>query len=241
MFRPRFGFGSLLLVSSLMGCSGGSGEGQDDAGGSGGRHSGPAVVLGDQRSGEGTYYDADGTGACMLDASPEALDVAALNAVDWAGSASCGACAEVTGPSGAVRVRIVDLCPECVSGDLDLSLQAFEKIAPRELGRVPIDWRLVSCEVRGNLRYRYKDGSNEWWTAVQILDHRVPIESVEWSKDGQTFHAMQRTDYNYFLEDEGFGAGGVTLRVTAVTGSVVTDELPPVQELLVVRGSAQLE
>jgi expansin (peptidoglycan-binding protein) len=48
----------------------------------------------------------------MFDPSPDDMNVAALSSQQWDGSAWCGACAEVTGPSGSVRVRIVDLCPE---------------------------------------------------------------------------------------------------------------------------------
>ncbi len=230
--------GCASLTLALTGCGGDDADGSDGKGGGG---STPTIALGEERTGEGTYYDADGSGACSFDPSPDALDVAALNAVDWAGSAHCGACADVEGPNGSVLVRIVDLCPECKSGDLDLSPQAFEKIAPLELGRVPISWQLVSCDVPDHMRYRYKDGSNQWWTAVQILDHRVPIEKVEWSSDGETFQALERMDYNYFLAEDGFGPDAVTLRVTGVTGSAVTDELPPVQELLIVEGTGQLE
>jgi expansin (peptidoglycan-binding protein) len=44
-----------------------------------------------------------------------------------------------------VVVRIVDLCPGCGLGDLDLSMTAFAKIAPLSRGRVPITWHFVPC------------------------------------------------------------------------------------------------
>lgn len=222
--------GTLLGLTALLGCSGGG----DDAG----ANAAP-VELGEPRSGEGTYYAADGTGACTFDAGPSPLLVAALNAPDWSGSASCGACADVTGPEGTVTVRIVDLCPECKSGDLDFSLDAFLALAPQERGRVPIEWSLVPCDVTGPIRYLYKDGSNPWWTAVQIRNHRLPIASVEWSADGSTFQRLERTDYNYFLTESGFGEGPVRVRVTASDGQVLEDELPPVQELLETTGAGQ--
>src|SRR6202142_4639106 len=84
----------------------------------------PAIkmTLGEQRTGEATYYDtANGDGACMFGPSPNDMNVAALNAPDYSNAAYCGACADVTGPSGTVRVRIIDECPECPSGNLDLS------------------------------------------------------------------------------------------------------------------------
>jgi len=195
--------------------------------------------LGESRNGEATYYAADGSGACLFDPTPADLLVAAINAPDWEGSAWCGACAAIEGPSGNVVVRIVDLCPECASGDLDLSPDAFEQIAAIERGRVPISWSFVECGSQGPVRYRYKDGTNPWWTAVQVLNHKLPVVSLEWSRDGETFNPTNRQDYNYFLDDGGFGDNPVTVRITAVDGQVLTDELPAPEELLVVDGQKQ--
>lgn len=212
-----------------------AGAGTTAAGGS------PAgsVSFGGVHQGEGTYYAATGEGACMFDASPDNLDVAALNQPDWQGSALCGACADVQGPKGRLVIRIVDLCPGCKSGDLDFSEQAFAKIADVSAGRVPITWTLVPCEVTGPVRYRYKDGSNPYWTAVQVLNHRLPVTRLEWSTDGQTWNQTERTEYNYFLASGGFGTGPVRVRITAIDGQTLEDELPPVQELLVVTGQGQ--
>ena len=73
------------------------------------------------RTGEGTYYNADGTGNCSFDPSPEDLMVAAMNHADYDNAALCGAFIEVIGPKGRVVVRIVDRCPECARGDVDMS------------------------------------------------------------------------------------------------------------------------
>jgi expansin len=95
-------------------------------------------------SGQATYYDADGTGACGFKATPNDLDVAALNGSQYKKS-WCGQCVLVTGPKGMVKVRIVDLCPGCASGGLDLSEQAFGAIAAVSAGRVKITWHVVPC------------------------------------------------------------------------------------------------
>jgi expansin (peptidoglycan-binding protein) len=94
--------------------------------------------------GQATYYNADGTGACGFKATPNDLDVAALNGSQYKKS-WCGQCALVTGPKGMVKVRIVDLCPGCAFGGLDLSQQAFEAIAALSAGRVKITWHVVPC------------------------------------------------------------------------------------------------
>jgi expansin (peptidoglycan-binding protein) len=148
----------------------------------------------------------------------------------------------VTGPNGSVRIRIVDQCPECPHGNLDFSPEAFDKIADRTAGRVPITWQFVACDVQGPLAYKYKDGANEWWTAVQVRNHRLPVSTLEWSKDGgATWNPTERQDYNYFLDDGGFGPDAVRVRITAVDGQVIEDDLPPVQAELVVEGTSQFQ
>lgn len=235
----RFPPWAWLVVAACCACSGD--DGNEAGGGGNGGPSAPPVQLGEEREGEGTYYDADGTGACLFDEGSSPLLIAAVNAPEWAGSALCGACAAVDGPEGSVTVRIVDLCPECSSGDLDLSPDAFAELAPLERGRIPIEWSLVSCDVSGPIRYRYKDGTNQWWTAVQVLNHRLPIAKLEWSADGTEFQEVPREDYNYFVAEDGFGPDPVTVRVTATDGQVLEDELPAPEEYLEVSGERQFE
>lgn len=95
-------------------------------------------------SGQATYYNADGTGACGFKATPNDLDVAAMNGSQYKKSL-CGQCVLVTGPNGTVKVRIVDLCPGCAQGGLDLSKQSFAAIAPLSAGRIKIKWHFVPC------------------------------------------------------------------------------------------------
>src|SRR5262249_2810433 len=59
-----------------------------------------------------TYYAATGDGACLFGPSPGDLMVAAMDAPEYDYAAVCGEYVHVTGPKGAVTVRIVDLCPE---------------------------------------------------------------------------------------------------------------------------------
>ncbi|MRG91728.1 hypothetical protein GF068_07290 [Polyangium spumosum] len=153
-----------------------------------------------------------------------------MNAQDWATSGVCGACAQVKGPDGEVTVRIVDLCPECVHGDIDLSPDAFARLAPLEKGRIPISWQFVPCDVDGSIVYHFKEGSNQWWTAVQIRNHRNAIAKFEWRSDDGAWHEVPRVDYNYFVEEQGMGPGPYTVRVTDVYGSVLEDSGVPFVE-----------
>ncbi|KAI8381540.1 RlpA-like double-psi beta-barrel-protein domain-containing protein-containing protein [Radiomyces spectabilis] len=99
---------------------------------------------GSKFTGDGTYYF-PGLGSCGQNNKSKDM-IAALNAPQMGYSANpnanpmCGRYAKVTGPKGTVRVKIVDTCPPCVKGSLDLSPAAFQKIADLSAGRVKITW-----------------------------------------------------------------------------------------------------
>ncbi|MBK6918136.1 MAG: hypothetical protein IPH07_12110 [Deltaproteobacteria bacterium] len=197
-------------------------EGTASGHGSDGGHVDPCTAT-PTRSGEATYYDfADGSGNCGFPATPDDPLVAAMNHVDYAGSSACGTCVRVQGPDGSVDVRIVDQCPECPAGDIDLSPGAFERIAPLTAGRVAITWQVIPCAVEGPVVYHFKDGSNPWWTAVQLRNHRHGIARFEFSQAG-AWVEVPRLDYNYFVQDSGMGEGPLDLRITDVHGVVLED------------------
>jgi len=173
--------------------------------------------------GEGTYYDADGTGNCSFDPSPGDRMVAALNGPDYAHAAWCGACLAVAGPMGEVVVRVVDQCPGCKHGDLDLSREAFARLAPLSAGRVRIAWHEVACPVTGPIAYQFKAGSNEFWTAIQLRNHRYAIQKLEARDANAAYHAIARGNDNYFVAPKGLGRGPYALRVTDVHGHVLED------------------
>jgi expansin (peptidoglycan-binding protein) len=202
------------------------GDGGAGAGGSGSGGQGPVGTPCDEaetHEGEATYYDfADGSGNCSFPATPDDLRVAAMNHVDYAGSAVCGACVRVSGPNGSVDVRIVDQCPGCPEGDIDLSPEAFAEIAELSAGRVPISWEYIECAVDGAVVFHFKDGSNPFWTAVQLRNHRHAIASFAFD-DGGGFVDVARLDYNYFVADSGMGEGPYTFRVTDVLGNVLEE------------------
>lgn len=183
--------------------------------------------MGGSHSGEATFYDPNGNGNCSFGTDVLGRDIAALNNPDYDMAAWCGACAEVTGPKGKITVLIQDRCPECKSGDLDLNPEAFDKIADHAAGRVKITWNFVSCEVTGPVKYHFKEGSSAGWTAVQILNHRLPVAKFEYSRDnGATWKSVSRVEYNYFLEEGGFGPNITLVRITSATGKVLEDMLP---------------
>lgn len=179
---------------------------------------------GEVHDGVATYYDADGSGNCSFDAGPADFPmVAAMNIIDYAASAVCGACVQIDGPDGQITVRIVDSCPGCMKGHIDLAEGAFPMIADKQLGIVDITWRYVSCAVDGPIVYHFKEGSNQWWTAVQIRNHRNAIAKFEFKDESDQWQSVSRVDYNYFVADQGMGPGPYAFRVTDVNGNVLED------------------
>jgi len=151
------------------------------------------------------------------------LLVAAAADADYAKAARCGSCAVVIGPSDEeVLVRIVDRCPACKAGDLDLSRDAFELLAPLAKGRIPIRWLPVPCAVDGPLAYHFKPGSNAQWTAIQVRNHRYPIAALEARDDRGRFVALERAAYNFFV-GKALGDKPLTLRVTDARGQTQVD------------------
>ena len=174
-------------------------------------------------SGIATYYDATGAGACSFDPSPNDLMVAAMNNDEYNNAAYCGAYVQVTGPKGTVTVRIVDLCPECHTGHLDLSREAFAAMADLPQGVVSITWRVVSPPIAGPIAYHFKEGSNPWWIAVQVRNHRNPIAKFEYW-NGSQWVTVPRVSYNFFVQtNPGMGVGPYTFRVTDMYSNTLTD------------------
>ncbi len=193
------------------------------------------------RTGQATYYDANGGGNCSFPPSPSNLMVAAMNQIDYHNSLICGAFVEIDGPKGKIVVQIVDRCPECPSGNIDLSKEAFAKIADLQQGRVPISWEIISPALSGPIQYQFKEGSSKWWLAVQIRNHRNPIWSVEYLDKAGQFKPLERKEYNYFVEPDGTGEVPelLTLRVTDIHGNIIVDSGLALVAESVANGSAQ--
>lgn len=233
--RSRFTAGVAVAIAALA--AGGSCSSGDDGGkpsGGGGSCTAPPA----EESGDGTYYDATGGGNCSFDPTPDDLMVAAMNHVDYGTASWCGGCVEVTGPKGTQVVRIVDQCPECQRGDLDLSMAAFAKIADVSAGRVPITWHEVACDVSGPIAYHHKDGTSQYYTAIQIRNHRYPIAKLEVGSGGG-WSEIPRLDYNYFVPAQPLGPGPYMLRVTDTRGQVVEDDAVPFAADTTEQGAAQ--
>jgi expansin (peptidoglycan-binding protein) len=174
-------------------------------------------------SGKATFYDlGGGTGNCSFPGAPADDLFVALGPSQYASAAACGSYLDVTGPKGKVRVKVIDSCPGCAPGHLDLSRTAFKKIANEVRGVVPIKYKtVVDPPTPGGLSVRMQEGVSRYWFSAQIDNHGNRLASVRVANGGG-FRTAKRASYNYWIIDGGAGSGPFKIKVTDVYGHTAT-------------------
>lgn len=175
--------------------------------------------------GEGTYYEGiagSSSGNCSLPVAQDDYFHCAMNTIDYNNSEACGACINVTGPNGSVILKVVDRCPECKSGDIDMTEEAFSQIANVIDGRVAISWQYVTCTAEENnqIQLVFKEGSSEFWTGIQLRNTTHAVESLHYQLNDGSWKNISRELYNYFIAPE-----GITSPMNLKATSVVNEEL----------------
>ena len=112
------------------------------------------------RGGSASYYSTNRNGMCNLGA-PSTDGYAAIGPAEWAGGAACGSYLAVTGPNGqTTNVQVVDQCPSCPAGKIDLSKAAFSRIGAVSAGIIQITYgQLRDPALPGPLKVRARGGS----------------------------------------------------------------------------------
>ncbi|MEU8209765.1 expansin EXLX1 family cellulose-binding protein [Micromonospora sp. NPDC049044] len=171
-----------------------------------------------------SFYDAGRSGGnCSFPGPPADRLYVALGASQYSGSAACGSYLEVTGPKGKVRVMVMDQCGGCGPSKIDLSTEAFTKIADRSQGIAPVTYRAVANPpLDGGLTFRMKGGASTYWFAVQVGNHGNPLRSVEAKGPGGGFRKAARQSDNHWTIEGGIGPGPYSIRVTDVYGRQAT-------------------
>jgi expansin (peptidoglycan-binding protein) len=170
--------------------------------------------------GTATFYDmGDGTGNCSFPGVPADDLFVALGPSQYAGAASCGSYLDVTGPKGKVRVKVVDSCPGCEPGHLDLSRTAFKKIASESQGLVPITYKtVVNPPTPGPLSVRLQEGVSAYWFSLLVDNHANRLASVQVASGSGAYKTAKRADYNYWVIAGGAGSGPFTIKIVDVYG-----------------------
>lgn len=171
------------------------------------------------KSGEGTFYDSiagTASGNCGIFIPANDFMYCALNTIDYNNANACGGYIEVFGPKGSVVLHVVDRCPECKEGDVDMTEQAFAIIDEPINGRIPITWKFVENPKEENVVIKFKEGSSKYHVEVQLSQIRYPITTLEYLDNG-VWITMERKLYNFFVEPKGIESP-MSLRATSVTG-----------------------
>ncbi|MBK8076903.1 MAG: hypothetical protein IPK24_15345 [Kineosporiaceae bacterium] len=174
--------------------------------------------------GQATYYaPAAPGGACMTLSIPASRYTAAVGPAEFAGSKACGSYLSVTGARGTILVKVDNLCPECATGHIDLSTEAFAALDDPVKGVVPISYRTVrNPAVSGNIVVQVKDGSNPYWLALQLDNIGNALQSVAVAGPSGAFRSMTRSQNAFWVLDDNPGSGPFRVRLTDVAGHVVT-------------------
>ncbi|SNY29700.1 expansin EXLX1 family cellulose-binding protein [Paractinoplanes atraurantiacus] len=175
--------------------------------------------------GKATYFSLDGTlGNCSFPSAPaDDLFVALGQTNQYSEGAACGTYIDVKGPKGSTRVKVIDSCPECPVGHLDLSLTAFKKIGVQSDGIIPITYKTVpNAAVPGPISVRVKEGSSQYWLSVLIDNHSNQLASVKIAGSGGTFKSAEHEDFNYWTLPSGAGNGPFKIKITDIYGNSVT-------------------
>ncbi|ETP42293.1 hypothetical protein F442_10787 [Phytophthora nicotianae P10297] len=185
-------------------------------------------------TGDGTAYTLGQTSAgnCnMMSALDFATtDYAALNDEQWDGLQNCGRCAEVScaddrcaDQTTTVVVQILDRCPECKHGDLDLSPSVFKTLTGSHPSRYTVKWKFVDCPVSGNVNYCLKGGSNNYWMGVQPTNCATGVKSLKINGQDTT---MLGSAYYYLLDGASqvqTDLSSLTISMTDVNGNSIED------------------
>ncbi|KUI74226.1 Expansin-like protein 1 [Cytospora mali] len=179
-------------------------------------------------SGNSTFYGGNLSGGMCsfttMSSIPDGLYGTAFSGSAWDDAAECGACLSVTGPNGnSITVMVVDQCPECDEGHLDLFEDAFEQLGTKSAGIISTSYTKVPCGITSPIVLHNKSGTSAYWFSMQVVNHNEPISTLEVSIDGgSTWSSTTRAEYNFFENASGFGTDTVDVRVTSTSGGTIT-------------------
>ncbi|KAI8890575.1 hypothetical protein K501DRAFT_168688 [Backusella circina FSU 941] len=104
-------------------------------------------------SGTATWYDpvpsqGGNLGSCYGKSINKDMAIVALNSKQYGNlnenSDLCGSTIKITGPAGTTTATILDACPECGYGSLDLTPAVFKKVVgDLDIGMGDIEWHIV--------------------------------------------------------------------------------------------------
>jgi expansin (peptidoglycan-binding protein) len=169
------------------------------------------------QGGSASYYTASRGGECSF-GPPSSDAYVALGPAEYAAGAACGEWLDVTGPTGTTRVEVVDECPSCPVGKVDLSKAAFARIGALSAGIIRVTYDVVGDPQPATpMRVKVKGGTAYSALAVVIDGHGDRLSTVE-LQTPSGFAPMKRGRDNVWTGPSGPVAAPFTLRITDVYG-----------------------
>jgi expansin (peptidoglycan-binding protein) len=203
----------------------------------------PELKVNEKYEGRATFFDAAhpsgglGNSGFDIPAQDQLHKVVAINSIQWNGSEASGAFMEVSGPkqrdgAAPIIVQVIDQLPERADG-LDMSTEAFPLIADPADGIVNINYQLVGPPDDYVTAYGHRigdgivvetiAGTNPYYAATRLNNHRYPIESVELIEaDGDLVELKRESDNRFVMEGNYPLNGAQDLLVTDIFGQQVT-------------------
>lgn len=159
-----------------------------------------------------------------------------------AGGGVCDACIFIETAQGkSIVARVVTYGVQQADGDIDVSPSVFENIHQNENPRRQT-WHFARCPAAGRLVYEFKTEANPYWTSLWVRNPRVPLIKAEVkSASDKDFVELQRAGDGTLTDASGFGDGAFTLRLTAMDGQVITEDLPGFKAGALVESAKQFE
>jgi expansin (peptidoglycan-binding protein) len=174
-------------------------------------------------TGIATHYVLTGLPNCSYPSTPPDELFVALSPSEYDAAGGCGGYVQVSGPDGSVRVKVIDQCPECATGHLDLSEPAFAKLSPLGAGLINVSYTyLTDPALSGPITMEVKSGSSPYWLALLADDTGNPLASVQVRNSSGGWISLARADYNYWIASGGAGSGPFTVRLTDTAGNEST-------------------
>ncbi|EDR23697.1 hypothetical protein, conserved [Entamoeba dispar SAW760] len=195
---------------------------------------GNLTPLSECKTADITYYEGYDTDSVACHLGTDNLDTmfrAAPNEAFYLSSQQCGICYEAVGEKGSIRFMVTDLCPANGNSDwcasdkthFDLAANAFPKICEKDTGHCDITYRMVACDVTGNVKLLTKEGVSEYWLGFYVRNYVIGLKGVKISF-GSTNQELTRTS-NYWAYQATNGnpiTTPITITLTSIAGDTAT-------------------
>ncbi len=216
MHSPKLTLCFVLLVSA---CGGGSSASFDKVYEGGQYHLGPV-----------DYDETDFHNACapstkysqQVRQAQGNMLAGVWNGLDDIGS-FCDTCILVKTARGKEAVLRVVTYGATTTNSIDVSQNAFDDLNSGEFPR-EMTWQLTKCPDTGAVIYEFQTAANPDWTSLWVRNARVPLEKVEVkSAKHSSFTALERAADGTLTDNQGFGQGQFTIKLTGIDGSTYSD------------------